>query len=120
MYLEKYLEKDYKGTKPIKNRLTAMIFTAAYGTRIPIELIGKANNLLCFKFIINDKINMLLYHYHKNAWFDWKISMWWIMNVFCPRYNKHHVLSLLLLVAVSESSKDSLFRLTINRGNYIN
>jgi hypothetical protein len=69
-----YISKDNKatvaGVKQMKDktRITAMICTAADGSKVPLAIVGKPKKTTCFR--ISDDEPPIVYTNHKNAWFD--------------------------------------------------
>ena len=60
-----------------------MIYTDCISSNFPLSVIGKAKTPACFPLATN-VIPPMKYKDHKNAWFDKKITMWWINCTFFP------------------------------------
>ena len=63
-----------------------MIATAADRSRLPVEIIEKPKNLVCFQLLGRDEETTLPYKNQKNAWLDKYITRWWIKNMFRPHH----------------------------------
>jgi len=70
IYVDKDLKKDCAGAK-----------------QMPLSLVGKAKNPRCFDHLDNPP---MAYKDQKNAWFDQKITIWWIFQVFIPHHTHHY------------------------------
>ena len=72
-----------------KERVTLMVCTSATGSKhIPLMMVGKSETPRCFCQCVNRKPPMP-YTNQSIAWFDKKITMWWIKNVFWPYHCDH-------------------------------
>jgi DDE superfamily endonuclease len=89
IYVNKSIKDDYAGAKQMKdkNRITLMVCTAADGTKVPLSIIGKAKKPVCFRLCENQQPPMA-YRNQVKAWFDKRVTLWWIESVFIP-YHKH-------------------------------
>lgn len=89
IYVDKDLKKDCAGAKQMKDktRITLMVCTSAHGEKVPLSLVGKAKNPRCFDHLDNPP---MAYKDQKNAWFDQKITIWWIFQVFILHHTHHH------------------------------
>jgi hypothetical protein len=87
LYVDKANKRDYAGAKQMKdkNRITVMVCTAANGSKVPLFVVGKYKNPTCFRLCENDKPPMAYLH-QKNAWFDKRVTLWWLNNVFIPSH----------------------------------
>ena len=68
-----------------------MIATAADRSRLPVEIIEKPKNLVCFQLLGRDEETTLPYKNQKNAWLDKYITRWWINNVFWTHHFRQNV-----------------------------
>ena len=91
LYVDKSKEKEFKGTKQMKDktRVTIMVCTSASGSRLPLAVIGKYKKPTCFK-LLNGNDTPLPYYSQNNAWFDKEVTWWWIKNVFWPWHLEMH------------------------------
>ena len=82
MYVSKENRKKIKGAKQMKSktRVTVMVCTAADGTKVPLSLVGYSKTPVCFKLTQPP----LAYTHQANAWFDQRVTLWWINFVFWP------------------------------------
>ena len=89
-----YISKDNKatvaGVKQMKDktRITAMICTAADGSKVPLAIVGKPKKTMCFR--ISGDEPPIAYTNQKNAWFDRSVTVWWIKTVFWPHHLRKH------------------------------
>ena len=74
-----------KGIKVPKKRNTRLelwqLCIAADNHRVPITLIGKPKNPVCFE-LLQEENTPIPYKDQYNAWFDKEITVWRINNVF--------------------------------------
>ena len=59
--------------------------TDADGHLVPIVLIGKYNNPVCFELLWGEPTT-LPYKDQSNAWLWKAITFWWVKNLFCPHH----------------------------------
>lgn len=74
-------------TKSLESRVTLMMCTNATGShKLPVFIIGKANNPYCLK-----NINSIpVYVKQKNAWMNKKLMSKWYREVFLPEIDRVH------------------------------
>ena len=79
----KQTKKDYAGVKKMKykTRIALMVGTSSSGGEVPLAVVGKPKNSECFK-LMDSARPPLPYKNKANAWFDRKITLCWILNVF--------------------------------------
>ena len=70
-----------------KNRITIMVCISATGQKVPLSVVGKAHRPQCWDLCDNKP--PISYTSQSNAWFDRKVTKWWINEVFVPFYQKH-------------------------------
>jgi DDE superfamily endonuclease/Tc5 transposase DNA-binding domain len=89
IYVDKSSKKKYAGAKQMKdkNRITVMICTAADGSKVPLSIVGKSKNPVCFR-ICESSNPPLPYVDQANAWFDQRVTIWWLTNVFIPFHRR--------------------------------
>ncbi|EFN66481.1 Jerky protein-like protein-like [Camponotus floridanus] len=75
-------------TKSSESRVTLMVCTNATGShKLPVFIIGKANNPHCLK---NIKSLSVVYMKQKNAWMDNKLMSRWYREIFLPEIECVH------------------------------
>ena len=91
LYVSKDEKSKFAGVTQIKDktRITVMVCTATNGKKVPLAVIGKPENPVCFSLAPNRK-PPLPYRNQKAAWFDRHITVWWINHVFWPHHRKMH------------------------------
>ena len=92
LYVKKEKKRSYAGTKMMKdkNRVTIMVCTAGNGDKLPLAIIGKPKDPVCFR-LLHDKNNTPIPYIHQvNAWFDKHVTAWWIKHVLLPEHHKRH------------------------------
>jgi DDE superfamily endonuclease/Tc5 transposase DNA-binding domain len=89
IYIDKANKKDYAGAKQMKDktRITLMVCTAADGSKVPLSVVGRSKNPVCFRACENNK-PPLPYTDQVNAWFDQNVTLWWINTVFIPHHRE--------------------------------
>ena len=92
LYVHKDNKKKYTGTKKMKDkaRITLMVCTAADGSKLPLALVGKPKKPRCFNLLSNPSSPPIAYTSQRNAWFDRKVTTWWIRNVFWKQHKLKH------------------------------
>jgi hypothetical protein len=90
-----------------KDRIALMICTSASGEKVPLAIVGKAKKPECFRLCENG-IPPIAHVDQSNAWFDRKITVWWINHVFWPHHcsTRGAVVCLLLLDNCSAHTMD--------------
>ena len=82
-------ERQASTIKQSKERVTLMTCSNATGMhKLPLLVIGKAENPRCFKNI-NKKALPVHYYSQKNAWMDTRIFLEWFHNQFVPAVTKY-------------------------------
>jgi hypothetical protein len=83
MYIEREHHKEFKGVKAMKSkdRITLMVFTSCNGKKVPLAVVGKANQPTCFHLSTNGVTPLPYKQGQKNVWFNKEIMMWWILHV---------------------------------------
>ena len=82
-------EREASTIKKPKERVTLMTCSNATGMhKLPLVVIGKAENPRCFKNI-NKKALPVHYYSQKNAWMDTRIFLEWFHNQFVPAVTKY-------------------------------
>lgn len=87
-----------------KTRLTLMICTAANGDKTPIAVVGKSASPRCFR----GQDVPLPYTNQSNAWFDQKITKWWLDQVLLPYHFTKHGRGVPCLVLLDNCSAHKL------------
>ena len=88
IYVEKGKKQKFAGAKQMKDktRVTCMVATTADGSKVPLAVVGKPKNPKCFDLCENGK-PPLPYTNQKSAWFNIRVTAWWINKVFIPQGN---------------------------------
>jgi DDE superfamily endonuclease/Tc5 transposase DNA-binding domain len=114
IYVDKDNKKSYAGAKQMKDktRVTLMVCTAANGSKVPLAVVGAAKKPLCFNLLENGK-PPLAYTSQEKAWFNKRVTLWWVNDVFIPYHaykfgNAHAILLLDNCSAHSDIANGSL------------
>lgn len=80
--------KNTRGCKAMrdKNRLTLMVCTGVQGDKVPLAVVGTAVRPQCWDLCYNTP--PLPYTNQENAWFDRKVTIWWINHIFKDWYKR--------------------------------
>jgi hypothetical protein len=81
--------KSLLGQKQMKDktRITLMVCTTADGNKVPLSVVGKPKNTVCFRLWENGT-PPLAYTNQKNSWYDKGVTLWWLKTVFIPHHMK--------------------------------
>lgn len=71
-----------------KERITLMVCTSATGQKLPLAVIGKSASPTCFRQCGNKP--PLPYFQQENAWFDKRVFLWWLKEVFSKAVRQTH------------------------------
>ncbi|KAI2498429.1 DNA binding protein [Fragilaria crotonensis] len=82
MYVKKTQECTQRGVKAMKDkaRITIMVCTSASGAKVPLFVVGKSKNPLCFQ----KRKPPIEYASQSNSWFDQNVMKIWILKTFWP------------------------------------
>ena len=83
-FCNKEERKTMRGVKQMKDkdRLTIMVCTSAVGKKCPLAVVGKAARPRCFRLAVHQP---MAYTHQGKAWFDKKVTDWWLRKVFLWR-----------------------------------
>ena len=86
LYVNIIYIKNIQGCRHTKDktRFTVMVFITTNGDKIPLSVVGKSSQPVCFK----NTQPQIPYTYQANACFDKYITWWWIREVLKPYHSR--------------------------------
>jgi hypothetical protein len=72
-----------------KDHITLMVAISAVGAKIPLFMVGKSKQPICFK-LCSGNIPPITYLHQTKSWFDKEVTIMWINSVLWPWYLSQH------------------------------